>query len=355
MQLAYEVFDEAPPAAPQQHGQLQELLPVVAVHGLLSDRSSLRPLCRLLAASAAAVYLVDLPFHGASSAPSAEEGDRWPPEEEGAPAPPPVSERRFAAALLRLLEGLRLSRCLLLGHSLGGQVCMRAALLEAERRRREEGRGGAAPLVAAVCALDILPLNYFHLPQPLPAVAGALNIVQLMRLLAALDVSGLQSKQQAVQLLLQQHPPMSTQQAEGALALLQEETQGEEGPPTLKWRMQVGPLSEALLSQELCWDGPSLPEAPQQQQQPQQQELCAFEGPLLVVRGSESLWVSPSAFEAHAKPLFPKARLETIQGASHSPHKDNPQAVAQLLPQGPPEAPGRVPPAVRGAPSTPRY
>ncbi|KAL8271486.1 hypothetical protein Esti_004521 [Eimeria stiedai] len=309
--LAYERLP-----APQGGGLDEHQPVVVAVHGLLSDRESLKPLCNYFAACAQ-VYLVDLPGHGASDL--------------GLLGHQPLSVEALARGVLNLIKQLGLNRCLLLGHSLGGQVCMCAALLAS----REEGpppqvqeggpheEVGGAPrpaLVAAVCAVDILPINYFETGQPLPPVVGGLDIVQLFELLAQLDLSGVSTKQQAVQLLQQQQPALSLQEAEGALSLLQETPGGEKGAP-LRWRMAVRPLSEALKKKELCWGAPLDGSG----------GVCRFKGPLLVLKGGNSPWVCEANFETKTKDLFPNSRLEVVPHAGHSPHTDTPHQVAGLV------------------------
>ncbi|KAL8442534.1 hypothetical protein Emag_006363 [Eimeria magna] len=318
--LAYEILASPHDGGPTEHG----LPVVVAVHGMLSDRESLKPLCNSFAACAR-VYLVDLPGHGASDL--------------GLVGQQPLSVEALAKALLKLVKKLGLSRCLLLGHSLGGQVCMCAALLASIEEgappqhdqeeggphggpHRIEGGGPPAPLVAAVCAVDILPINYFETGKPLPPVAGGLNIVELLELLACLDISGVRTKQQAVELLQQQHPALSQQEAEGALTLLQETPDGEKGAPLLRWRMEVGPLSEALKKKELCWGAPSVDESGR---------VYPFKGPLLILRGENSPWVSEEMFKSKAKNFFPDSKLKTIPKAGHAPHRDCPQQVAGLV------------------------
>ncbi|KAL8442360.1 hypothetical protein Emed_007333 [Eimeria media] len=313
--LAYEVLP-----SPQEGGPVDSLPVVVAVHGMLSDRESLRPLCTSLSACAR-VYLVDLPGHGASGL--------------GLLNQKPLSVEALARALLDLIIHLKLTRCMLLGHSLGGQVCMCAALLAGveggappqqglEGGPSQGGPQGAplAPLVAAVCAVDILPVNYFETGEPLPPVAGGLDIVQLLEVLAQLEISNVSTKQQAVRLLQQQHPAFSLEEAEGALSMLQETADGEKGAPHLRWRMEVGPLSEALRKKELCWGVPVSNSSGQ---------VSPFKGPLLVLKGENSPWVSKSMFETKTKTLFPISRLETIAHAGHSPHKDFPQQVVGLV------------------------
>ncbi|KAL8432499.1 hypothetical protein ACSSS7_004573 [Eimeria intestinalis] len=308
--------------APNEHN----MPVVVAVHGMLSDRESMRPLCSSLSACAR-VYLVDLPGHGAS--------------ELGLSGSHPLTMDSLARGLLHFIKQLQLRRCLLLGHSLGGQVCMCAALLasrdeggapghdqegDTQGREGEEGpqvdprgieKGGPPPepLVAGVCAIDILPINYFETGQPLPRVAGGLDIVELLEALARLDLSKVSNKQEAVCLLQQQQPTLSVQEAEGALSLLQETPDVK--PTPLRWRMAVGPLSEALKKKVLFWGAP--------------QGGGPFDGPLLLIKGERSPWVSLSAVETKTKHLFPHSRVEVIPNAGHSPHRDFPQEVSRLV------------------------
>ncbi|CDJ38296.1 hypothetical protein, conserved [Eimeria tenella] len=276
---------------------------LVAVHGMLGDRSSLRDFCKgleplLPPGRVLKVYLVDLPGHGGSGAP------------EG-----PLTVPGMAAALLQLLQQQQLENVLLLGHSLGGQVCMCAAL------------GAPQGLVGGLCVIDISPINYFEQQQQLPAVAGALDIVLLLQALAALDLTGLQSPAAALLLLQQQHPSISD--ADGAFLLQQLQQTAPGGP--LQWRMAVGPLSSALQRRELCWGPPEAPTSNSSSSSSSSSSSWVFGGPVLLFKGSKSPWIDLKRDTNQILSFFPKAKIEVIQDAGHSPHKEQPLLLQQQL------------------------
>lgn len=274
--LAYELL---PCTAPAE----KEHLPIVALHGMLRDKESFKPFCNRLT-SFASVYVVDLPAHGAS------------------PTAKPLTVVSMAEMLLSFLPTLRISRCVLLGHSLGGQVCMSAAL------------GDKNGMIAAVCVLDISPVNYFTQPSPLPKVVGELDIVQLFAQLISIDLRTTSTKSCAIGFLQGSYPAIPPERAESALYLLKEKNEG--GP--LEWHMDVKGLHEGLESKELCWGALG-------------GEDARFEGPLVVLRGSDSPWVCEKRHKEQIDRYFPDNCIVIIDHAGHSPQDDCPAKVADTL------------------------
>jgi pimeloyl-ACP methyl ester carboxylesterase len=103
------VANDAPrPAAP----------PVVLVHGLGVSGAYFVPAAQLLAADFA-VYVPDLPGHGLSATPA---------------APPDIAG--LARALIAWMDGADIGRASLVGHSMGCQIVVEAALRHPERIAR---------------------------------------------------------------------------------------------------------------------------------------------------------------------------------------------------------------------------
>lgn len=105
--------------------------PLVCVHGFGTDREILRGLAEALA-EGRRVVLVDLPGHGASGVPSESDDE----EAYGYPA-----QRDH---LIALLDALELDRVDWIGHSMGGQLALMAAL-QAPARTRSIVTIGAGP------------------------------------------------------------------------------------------------------------------------------------------------------------------------------------------------------------------
>ncbi|OEH77711.1 hypothetical protein cyc_07930 [Cyclospora cayetanensis] len=293
MTLAYELIASSPPA-PHAVSPLAPLT-LVVVHGMLVDKASLRPFCQLLSKALAgssipaSVYLVDLPAHGDS------------------PSCTPLSVVSMGEQLLSFLASLNLSRCFLLGHSLGGQVCMAAALAD------------MGNIIGGLCVIDISPVNYFLDSLPLPNVAGERNIVELFALLATLDVDALKTKQQAVEALQQKDAQITQSEADYCLNLLQEQHSGKGGP--LAWRMDLRGLADALQSKVLCWNIPRGSSG----------KGGVFVGPMLLVRGERSPWVSVERHEKRILELFPKGRIHTLAGVGHVPQIDDPEGLLKVV------------------------
>ncbi|KFG37477.1 hydrolase alpha/beta fold protein [Toxoplasma gondii FOU] len=106
-------------------------------------------------------------------------------------------------------DGLVPGCCCLVGHSLGGQVAMAAAL------RAPQG------LIQSVVALDISPVNYYRWPLPR---AGSVDIRDLVELAAALPTEAVpDGKRGVVRALEEREPPLRHGGADSLLVLLEEE------------------------------------------------------------------------------------------------------------------------------------
>jgi pimeloyl-ACP methyl ester carboxylesterase len=91
---------------------------IVCVHGWACSVYSYRRLMPLLADSGARVVAMDLPGHGLSEKPDDIHFYSLDVQVE---------------ALLAVMDGLGIERCVLVGHSMGGPICARAAVLAPDR------------------------------------------------------------------------------------------------------------------------------------------------------------------------------------------------------------------------------
>ena len=100
-------------------GGHEDRLPVVLVHGWGMSSSYFVPLAERLAADGFAVYVPDLPGHGRSDRPRQ-----------------PLDAREFAQTLRAWMRTLGIDRATIVGHSMGCQVAIEAALADPERCAR---------------------------------------------------------------------------------------------------------------------------------------------------------------------------------------------------------------------------
>lgn len=146
--------------------------PIVLVHGLGTSSASWDDNIEALTACGR-VYAVDLPGFGDSSCPER-----------------PLGTRELAGALLAWCEAVGLERADFVGHSLGGEICMWAALQAPERIRRlvlaaSTGASPERPLDGRIGAL--LADGAKEPPRALPRLvkaywqAGLLRIHHLAR------------------------------------------------------------------------------------------------------------------------------------------------------------------------------
>jgi pimeloyl-ACP methyl ester carboxylesterase len=91
-------------------------LPLVLLHGWGQSLQALMPLGEILSSIDRKIILMDLPGFGASKPPFevTNDGGGWGTEQ-------------YASAVKNKLESLGVTRCVLLGHSFGGRICVRLA------------------------------------------------------------------------------------------------------------------------------------------------------------------------------------------------------------------------------------
>ncbi len=239
---------------------------VVLLHGLFGSGNNLGQLARGLSHDFR-VFSVDLPDHGRSS---------WLER-------PSVAQ--YAERVAQWMDSEKLTKVLLVGHSLGGKVAMQMALMRSD-------------LVHKLIVLDIAPKAYERRHDP---VFLALRSVEDGRV---------GTRREARELLLRH-----LDEPQVAEFLLTSAVLSDEG--FLRWRFNVAGL-EAGYASILAAVGVG------------QGEALSFDGPVLFVRGAHSDYVPTDAKTAFA-PLFKRLQMVTVKNAGHWLHQEQPEAVLTIV------------------------
>jgi len=234
---------------------------LVLLHGLFGSAQNFGGIQRRLA-DGFRVIAIDLRNHGAS------------------PHAPDMSYPAMAADVLETLRAGHALPCMLVGHSMGGKVAMRAALDD-------------PAAIARLVVSDIAPVRY-------PPAFGP--YVEAMRALAL--PPGL-SRAQASALLAPAIPDP------GIRGFLLQNLRFAEAP---EWRIGLAEISAALPVIE-GWEMP---------------EAAAYDGPALFVSGERSDYIRVGHHPV-IRVLFPAAAFVTVPGAGHWVHADNPDGFVRVL------------------------
>lgn len=190
----------------------------------------------------------------------------------------PVMAEDVAAAL----EGMGIDECVLLGHSMGGKVAMQVALTYPE-------------LVHKLIVVDITPRRY----RPgHDAVFAALH---------ALDPATITDRKAAAE-------QMSVHMADPGVQLFLLKNLARNPAGGYRWRMNLPAISAAY----------------DQLIGPVGQLGDQYDGPTLFIRGGKSGYVQDEDLEL-IKILFPQASLETVAGAGHWVHAEQPEELLGLV------------------------
>jgi esterase len=195
------------------------------------------------------------------------------------PHAPTMTLAEMADDVRVLLDDLAIERVDLVGHSLGGKVAMQFALQHPARVRR-------------LVVVDIAPVAY---PRGHDAVFAALHAVDLATVQNRRDAEAMMAPVIAEPMLRQ--------------FLLKSLDRRDSG---FAWRFNLPAL-------EVNYE--DLRAAPWGQ---------SFRGPTLFVRGELSDYIAPM-HESALFALFPGARIETIAGAGHWVHGENPALFNRLV------------------------
>jgi len=251
----------------QQHGPEQQaehdnsLNPLVLVHGLFGNSDNLSAIRRAFE-NERQVISIDLPDHGKSL-----RSEQF-------------SFDEYANKIVELLHSLELSRCILVGHSLGGKVSM----LIAKK---------SPLLIERLIVMDIAPVSYS--PRHEDVFKGLSNV----------DLDTIASRTDAKNQLSAYVKDAGTQ-AFLLKALYQDDAE------KWQWRFNLTLLMRdyALLS---GWEFSNL----------------FYEGPTLFIKGSDSDYIL-SEHQAAILEHFPHAKAKIVQ-AGHWLHAQKPQVVNALI------------------------
>lgn len=234
--------------------------PVVLLHGLFGSARNFGAVQKALAARYRTLAL-DLRNHGAS------------------PHGPVDDYSAMAADVLETLAALEALPAVVLGHSMGGKVAMRAALDRPEA-------------VAALVVADIAPVPH---PPHLRPTAGAMEALELSPGLTRAKADAILS---------------ATIPEDGIRGfLLQNLTLG----ATPSWRIGLAEIVAGM---------PAIESWPATHQ--------TYGGPTLFIAGERSDYIREE-YKPTIRTLFPRARFVTLKNAGHWLHADNPAGFLAVL------------------------
>jgi esterase len=170
----------------------------------------------------------------------------------------------------------------IIGHSMGGKVAMEIALRHADR-------------VANLVVVDISPVPY----------SGTLMHTAIIDQMAGMDLSALQSASEAREAMKAVIPDPTTREFVLTNLVSDPNSKG------YKWKVNIQALRRGLLSGDLAGFTPA--------------PAASFGGPCLWIKGGNSAYIQPEAHSGHMRELFPAHELQTIAGAGHWPHAENPE------------------------------
>jgi esterase len=237
--------------------------PLVLLHGLFGSLINWQRIASNLS-SRHHVIVPDLRNHGRS------------------PHSADISYQSMAMDILQLLDDLRLTEAVLIGHSMGGKLAMWLALTASNR-------------VSQLVSVDMAPVTYQS------------NFSTILHALMALPLAQIESRKAADAWLASAIPAVSIRGF-----LLQNLQRTDSG---WQWRNNLAALNTGIDS---ILDFPSMPvEKP-------------YTGPAMFIYGSESDYVL-AEYHPRILELFPAAGLQSIAGAGHWVYADQPETFLHTL------------------------
>lgn len=234
--------------------------PFIILHGLFGLSDNWQGIGKQLGAHFG-VYLVDLRNHGLSP-----HSDEW-------------SHGEMSADLFELMADEGITEAIVLGHSLGGKTAMKFSTEHPEKLKK-------------LIVVDIAPRAY------------PVHHREILDALLSVDLYAIRSRKEAEQLLA----ALDAGTRQFLLKNLYWKTDDK-----LDWRFNLRVINEKIqgVGEEI------VPPAKEEVRQ-RLKEL-----PVLFVRGEHSAYIRDADLN-QIKGLFPNARLETIAGAGHWVHADQP-------------------------------
>eukprot|EP00002_Diphylleia_rotans_P032059 TRINITY_DN6701_c0_g1_i1.p1 TRINITY_DN6701_c0_g1~~TRINITY_DN6701_c0_g1_i1.p1 ORF type:complete len:330 (-),score=70.08 TRINITY_DN6701_c0_g1_i1:190-1179(-) len=246
--------------------------PLFILHGLFGNASNWRSLAVKFADEGYDVYCLDLRNHGSSE------------HRES------MDYVQMANDVLCFAHEHQISSFDLMGHSMGGKVAMAAALLDPNRIQR-------------LCVLDIAPVTYS---------AGEANTTRstMSKVLSAVDrfsLENLKSRRDADARMEQFIPELGLRHF-----LLQNLVRDEvHGHDHWKWRLNVEAIKQNISTlADFKLDS---------------SQSMVYARPVLFIKGEKSRYIRDEHWPEISR-YFPQARIQTIAGAGHWVHADQPNA-----------------------------
>ena len=231
------------------------------------------------------VYLVDQRNHGRS------------------PHSPDHSYALMSADLVELMNSEHIEKAYLMGHSMGGKTAMHFAAMWPDK-------------LLGLIVVDIAPAGYATTTEYSPQAITHLNIVNTLQ---SIDLKQFTSRTEISDELAKTIPNTAIRQF--LMKNIHREHDG-----SFRWKLNVDAISKSLPAMM----GPVgldkiLP------------DRSIREFPILFIRGGRSNYLLPEHYP-EIKKYFPGAEIETIPGAGHWVHADQPEKfltiVLQFLNQG---------------------
>lgn len=236
--------------------------PLLILHGLFGSGMNWNRIARNLSDSHQ-THLVDMRNHGQS------------------PHDPEMTYEAMAEDVLEVMNTLEIQRATVLGHSMGGKAAMQLALNHGDR-------------ISGLIVADMAPIRY-----------EGDELGQLIASMQRLDVTGLQSRQEAGKRLEAEISNPGVRQF-----LLTNLVQQDGG---WQWRIPLDILEQNLAT---------IRDWPRTQGK--------YAGPSLFIHGEKSDQVTPDA-EAPIRELFPQARIEVLAGCGHWLHAEDPDGFLKIV------------------------
>jgi len=192
----------------------------------------------------------------------------------------PMNYAAMVADVLAFIEEHNLGRAIVCGHSMGGKTAMLTALQYPER-------------VRALLVVDIAPVKYEH------------NLDEFIAIMQTVDLARIRRRSEADAALgkVIANPYIRSFLLQNLVA--------NEG--RYQWRLNLQALSEAM---------PGISDFPA--------AGTAYTGPVLFLGGEQSDYVQP-AYHERIYRLFPNAEIETIAGAGHWLHAEQPDVFLERM------------------------
>ena len=187
----------------------------------------------------------------------------------------------MAADVAELIAELGWSSAAVLGHSMGGKVAMQLALTRPE-------------LVHKLIVADMSPRAYTPLNN------------EIIAALVALDVASFTSRTEIEAALAGPIPSLNLRRF-----LLKNLGRNADG--VFEWKINLSGLAQSYPNLRAAVAGP-----------------LSYSGPVWFIRGGKSEYIQVAG-EPSIQELFPQAQIQTIEGAGHWLHAENPEEFTRLV------------------------